>query len=306
MGTQPHLADGHHVPAALQRRGAALAALGRPHLDSPHRAGRFDRRIPDFAASASRLRARQRRVIRFARSSRTGSARPSITTSASTASACSSFCSPRSSRRIAILCSWESIHENVKGFFISLLVIETAMIGVFVSLDLFLFFVFWELTLIPMYFMIGMWGHERRIYAAVKFILYTMFGSILMLVAILWLYNLAGTFDLPDIESEAASGPDRFSATHRTAALRRVLPGVRHQGAALPAAHLAARRAHRSAHGRLRDPGGRDAEARHLRHPALLPAAVSGRGAPHGPARSPCWRSSASSTARWSPPCSTI
>ena len=92
---------------------------------------------------------------------------------------------------IAILCSWESIHENVKGFFISLLVIETAMIGVFVSLDLFLFFVFWELTLIPMYFMIGMWGHERRIYAAVKFILYTMFGSILMLVAILWLYNEA-------------------------------------------------------------------------------------------------------------------
>src|ERR1039457_6421752 len=98
---------------------------------------------------------------------------------------------------IAILCSWESIRENVKGFFVSLLVIETAMIGVFVSLDLFLFFVFWELTLIPMYFMIGMWGHERRIYAAVKFILYTMFGSILMLVAILWLYNLTGTFDLP-------------------------------------------------------------------------------------------------------------
>jgi len=101
---------------------------------------------------------------------------------------------------IAILCSWESIHENVKGFFISLLVIETAMIGVFVSLDLFLFFVFWELTLIPMYFMIGMWGHERRIYAAIKFILYTMFGSILMLVAILWIYNETGSFDFPSIQ----------------------------------------------------------------------------------------------------------
>jgi NADH-quinone oxidoreductase subunit M len=98
---------------------------------------------------------------------------------------------------ISILCSWESIKENVKGFFVAILVIETAMIGVFVSLDLFLFFVFWELTLIPMYFMIGMWGHERRIYAAVKFILYTMFGSILMLVAILWLHGKAGTFDLP-------------------------------------------------------------------------------------------------------------
>jgi NADH-quinone oxidoreductase subunit M len=107
---------------------------------------------------------------------------------------------------IAILCSWQSIHENVKGFFLSILVIETAMIGVFVSLDLFLFFVFWELTLIPMYFMIGMWGHERRIYAAVKFILYTMFGSILMLVAILWLYNLSGTFDLQEIEAKLQAG----------------------------------------------------------------------------------------------------
>ena len=67
---------------------------------------------------------------------------------------------------LAILCSWTSIHENVKGFFIAILVIETAMIGVFVSLDLFLFFLFWELTLIPMYFMIGIWGHDRRIYAA--------------------------------------------------------------------------------------------------------------------------------------------
>ena len=100
---------------------------------------------------------------------------------------------------LAILCSWNSIHEYVKGFFVSLLVIETAMIGVFVSLDLFLFFVFWELTLIPMYFLIGIWGHTRRIYAAVKFILYTMFGSILMLVAILWLYNLSG--------SDASSAP---------------------------------------------------------------------------------------------------
>jgi NADH-quinone oxidoreductase subunit M len=107
---------------------------------------------------------------------------------------------------VSVLCSWESIRENVKGFFVSLLVIETAMIGVFLSLDLFLFFVFWELTLIPMYFMIGMWGHGRRIYAAIKFILYTMFGSILMLVAILWLYAKSGTFDLPDILAQMQSG----------------------------------------------------------------------------------------------------
>jgi NADH-quinone oxidoreductase subunit M len=96
---------------------------------------------------------------------------------------------------LAILCSWQSIQEGVKGFFISLLVIETALIGCFVSLDLFLFFVFFELTLIPMYFIIGIWGHDRRIYAALKFVLYTMLGSMLMLVAIVWLYNITGTFD---------------------------------------------------------------------------------------------------------------
>jgi NADH-quinone oxidoreductase subunit M len=113
---------------------------------------------------------------------------------------------------LAILCSWNAIHENVKGFFVAILVIETAMIGVFASLDLFLFFVFWEMTLIPMYFMIGIWGHDRRIYAAVKFILYTMFGSILMLVAILWLYNLSGTpelirtFDLPELQLRLQRG----------------------------------------------------------------------------------------------------
>src|ERR1700675_1432635 len=107
---------------------------------------------------------------------------------------------------LAILASWEAIQKNVKGFFISLLIIETAMIGVFVSLDLFLFFVFWELTLIPMYFLIGIWGHERRIYAAVKFILYTMFGSILMLVAMVWLYNLTGTFDLVEIQAKLQAG----------------------------------------------------------------------------------------------------
>src|ERR1700678_1149033 len=112
---------------------------------------------------------------------------------------------------LAILCSWQAIRENVKGFFIALLVIETAMIGVFVSLDLLLFFFFWELTLIPMYFLIGIWGHDRRIYAAVKFILYTMFGSILMLVAILWLYNLSkvqggGTFDLPVLQAQLQRG----------------------------------------------------------------------------------------------------
>src|SRR3954470_2838975 len=88
----------------------------------------------------------------------------------------------------SVLISWKSIHEAVKEFFILMLLLETAMIGVFVSLDLFLFYFFWEATLIPMALLIGMYGHERRIYAAVKFFLYTMVASVFMLAAIIWLY----------------------------------------------------------------------------------------------------------------------
>jgi NADH-quinone oxidoreductase subunit M len=88
---------------------------------------------------------------------------------------------------IAILCSWESIEDRVGGFLFFMLVLEAAMIGVFISIDLFLFYIFWDAMLIPMYFLIGMWGYDRRIYAAIKFMLYTMAGSVLMLVAIIWL-----------------------------------------------------------------------------------------------------------------------
>ena len=107
---------------------------------------------------------------------------------------------------LAVLCSWNSIHEHVKEFFAMLLVLEMGMVGVFCALDLFLFFLFWEVMLIPMYFLIGIWGHGRKIYAALKFILYTMLGSILMLVAILWLYHVSGTFDLVAIQSMLSSG----------------------------------------------------------------------------------------------------
>jgi len=96
---------------------------------------------------------------------------------------------------LAALCSWPIV-QRVKWFFVALLVLETGMLGVFVALDLVLFFVFWEVMLVPMYFIIGLWGHERRIYAAIKFIIYTMAGSALMLVAIIWLRKLSGTFDL--------------------------------------------------------------------------------------------------------------
>ena len=86
---------------------------------------------------------------------------------------------------LALLCSWESIEEHVKAFSVLVLVLETAMMGVFVSLDLFLFYVFWDAMLIPMYFLIGIWGYDQRVYAAVKFMLYTMAGSVLMLIAII-------------------------------------------------------------------------------------------------------------------------
>jgi NADH-quinone oxidoreductase subunit M len=97
---------------------------------------------------------------------------------------------------LAVLASW-SITSRVKAYFIFLLALGTGMLGVFAALDMFLFYVFWEVSLVPMYFIIGMWGYGRRIYAAMKFFLFTLAGSLLMLVAILFLYFASGdlTFD---------------------------------------------------------------------------------------------------------------
>ncbi len=103
---------------------------------------------------------------------------------------------------LALLSSWASLHGRVRAFSICMLVLESAMIGVFLSIDLFLFYVFWDAMLVPMYFLIGVWGYERRVYAAVKFMLYTMAGSVLMLIAIIslaYLHDVANgaySFDL--------------------------------------------------------------------------------------------------------------
>ena len=103
---------------------------------------------------------------------------------------------------LALLSSWESIDKKIKEFSIFMLLLEASMIGVFCALDIFLFYVFWDFVLIPMYFLIGIWGYDQRIYAAVKFILYTMAGSVLMLVAIIglsWVHQAATgqySFDL--------------------------------------------------------------------------------------------------------------
>ncbi|MBF0520535.1 MAG: NADH-quinone oxidoreductase subunit M [Nitrospirae bacterium] len=106
----------------------------------------------------------------------------------------------------AILCtlvSWNAIKDKVKEFYISLLLVEGFMIGVFCSLDMFLFYIFWEAMLIPMYLIIGVWGGPKRIYAAIKFFLYTLIGSVLMLVAIIALYLHTGTFDIVKLMSMA-------------------------------------------------------------------------------------------------------
>ena len=148
---------------------------------------------------------------------------------------------------------------------------EVGVVGVFVALDLFLFYVFWEVCWCPMYFLIGIWGHDRRIYAAVKFFLYTMAGSVLMLAAIICLYNQSRHIRYAAmLMNMLGHGPTGVSATmRRRLAVPGLLRRLRHQGPAVPAAHLAARRARGGAHRRLRHAGLRDAETRHLRHRAL-------------------------------------
>jgi len=100
---------------------------------------------------------------------------------------------------ISILSTWTAVEERVKEFMLFFLLLEMGMTGVFLAQDLFLFYIFWEFTLVPMYFLIGIWGGPRRIYAAIKFFLYTMAGSILMLLAILFVGIKAGSFSVPEL-----------------------------------------------------------------------------------------------------------
>src|ERR1044072_6722722 len=106
---------------------------------------------------------------------------------------------------LAIISSWNSIHYRLREFFIAMLALETGMIGVFVAMDMFLFYLFWEVMLVPMYFLIGVGGGQRRVYAAVKFVIYTVVASLLMLAGIIALYYIHGqqtlnyTFDIQTI-----------------------------------------------------------------------------------------------------------
>jgi NADH-quinone oxidoreductase subunit M len=112
---------------------------------------------------------------------------------------------------ICVLLSWNHIQNRVKEFYAFLLLLEFGLVGVFLAQDLFLFYVLWEVSLVPMYFLIGIWGHDRRIYAAVKFFLYTMAGSVLMLAAIIYLYTRSGTFSYAAILDQLSSSRLVFS-----------------------------------------------------------------------------------------------
>ncbi|MBC7877988.1 MAG: NADH-quinone oxidoreductase subunit M [Anaerolineales bacterium] len=121
---------------------------------------------------------------------------------------------------ISILSTWTAIEDRVKDFMIFFLLLEVGMTGVFLAQDLFLFYIFWEFTLVPMYFLIGLWGGPRRVYAAIKFFLYTMAGSILMLVAILYLGVKTLTFNIPDM---LAVLPGLYSSGEITSATQMLL-----------------------------------------------------------------------------------
>ena len=120
---------------------------------------------------------------------------------------------------IAVLCSWTAIDNRVKEYYTWFLVLQTGMLGVFMSLDFFLFFMFWEAMLVPMYLLIGIWGGPRRLYAAIKFFLYTLFGSVLMLLSVLFLYifhhSQTGvyTFSIQELYHTAPLVPQVYGTT---------------------------------------------------------------------------------------------
>ena len=203
---------------------------------------------------------------------------------------------------LTLLGTKRAIDKHVREFIAAMLVLETGMLGAFVALDLFLFYVSWEVMLIPMYLLIGIWGGQRRLYASIKFVIYTMVGSLLMLVAIFYVYVKAGavlTEHGGSYTTDLAEAVDRVAAVPGAGVvLRRVRARVRDQGAAVPAAHVVAGCARRGADRGLRDPRRRAAQVRHLRFLALRDAVVPARRSGVGArARDPRGRS-ASSTAR--------
>lgn len=173
---------------------------------------------------------------------------------------------------IAILSSWSAIHKREKEYYILLLLLQTGMLGVFMSLDFVLFYVFWEVMLVPMYFLIGVWGSERRLYAAIKFFLYTLAGSVLMLLAVLAIYANRNTFDIRQVIEHPFTS--QFGSLQNWL-FWGFFFRVRDQGADVSVPHLAAGRAYGSSHCGFCNPGRRAAENGDVRLFALFRADVS-------------------------------
>ena len=167
-----------------------------------------------------------------------------------------------------ILASWKSVTMRVREYMMAFLLLETLMVGTFCALDLVLFYLFFEGGLIPMFLIIGVWGGPRRVYASFKFFLYTLLGSVLMLLAIMALYWNAGTTDIPTLMHTAVP------RSLQTWAVAGVLCLLRGEDADVAGPYLAAGRACRGADRRLGDPGRDPAEDGRLRLPALLAADV--------------------------------
>ena len=146
------------------------------------------------------------------------------------------------------------------------LILEGLMIGVFAALDAALFYVFWEAMLLPMFIIIGVWGGPRRVYATIKFFLYTFIGSLLMLVALIYMYLKGGTYEIALLQGMPLT-LDRANLH-----LSRLLHRVRGEGADVAGAHLVAGCACGGADGRLRGAGGHHAEDGRIRLPAFLAA----------------------------------
>ena len=171
---------------------------------------------------------------------------------------------------IVVLAGWQVIETRVSQYYAAFLILSGLMVGVFAAADGLLFFVFFEATLVPMYVIIGVWGGANRLYAAIKFFLYTFAGSLLMLVALVYLYYASdGSFGIFDWHQL------RIGHNGADAALYRVPCGVRRQGTDVAGAHVAARCARRSTYRRIDHPGCDHVEARRVRFPALLAADCS-------------------------------
>ena len=186
---------------------------------------------------------------------------------------------------LASLASW-NIDKHVKGYFALYLLLTASMLGVFISLDLFLFYVFFEVMLLPMYFLIAIWGGPRREYAAIKFLLYTLFGSVFILVAILILYFWQSRVAVPGFTGHSFDCGAARVDREQFKLLPTVGPGLgvhpvfhrlHRQASLVPIPHVATRRPRRGPDSDQHDPGGDSAQDRRLRPDPACLAACAGR-----------------------------